>query len=314
MVRAELERLDGHTPDLDPQAGRGRADRRRIVDKLLHAPTVRVKQLAEEPGGPSYAEALNKLFGLDPEAVWPLTAGRRLPRSAHETARRAVMTGPLRLGTRRSALAWPSPGGSRPTSRRTGRAVELVQITTYGDTSREALGADRRHRRVRLRAARRLLAGEVDLAVHSLKDLPTADAEGMRLAAVPPREDPRDVLVARDGLGLAELPAGSWVGTGSPRRMAQLRALGFGLEVVAVRGNVDTRLRVVADGKVDAVVLARAGLPPRPPRRGHRGDRPSDLPAPGQGALAIECRSPHDQARRSPTCSRSWTRRDPGTS
>jgi hydroxymethylbilane synthase len=132
--------------------------------------------------------------------------------------------------------------------------------------------------------------------VHSLKDLPTAGADGILLAAIPPREDPRDVLVARDGLGLAELPAGSRVGTGSPRRAAQLRALGFGLEVVAVRGNVDTRLRLVEDGEVDAVVLARAGL-----ARLGRLDAMTEaidplqmLPAPGQGALAIECRSPHD--------------------
>jgi hydroxymethylbilane synthase len=102
--------------------------------------------------------------------------------------------------------------------------------------------------------------------------------------------------VARDGLALAELPAGSRVGTGSPRRAAQLRALGFGLEVVAVRGNVDTRLRLVEDGEVDAVVLARAGL-----ARLGRLDAMTEaidplqmLPAPGQGALAIECRSPHD--------------------
>ena len=96
--------------------------------------------------------------------------------------------------------------------------------------------------------------------MHSLKDLPTAPPEGIVLAAVPLREDPRDVLVARDGLTLGELPAGSRVGTGSPRRAAQLRALGLGLEVVPVRGNVDTRLRLVRDGEVDAVVLARAGL------------------------------------------------------
>jgi hydroxymethylbilane synthase len=144
----------------------------------------------------------------------------------------------------------------------------------------------------RLREA--LVAGEVDLAVHSLKDLPTSPAPGLVLAAVPPREDPRDVLVAREGLRLAELPAGSRIGTGSPRRAAQLRALGLGLEVVDVRGNVDTRLRLVADGRLDAVVLARAGL-----ARLGRADEATEvldtllmLPAPGQGALAVECRDP----------------------
>src|SRR5205823_7963523 len=105
-----------------------------------------------------------------------------------------------------------------------------------------------------------LLAGEIDLAVHSYKDLPTAPAAGLVIAAVPLREDPRDVLVARDGLTLADLPAGSTVGTGSPRRVAQLRALGYGLCPVPVRGNVDTRLGKVAAGELDAVVLARAGL------------------------------------------------------
>ncbi len=129
--------------------------------------------------------------------------------------------------------------------------------------------------------------------MHSLKDLPTAPADGLALAAVPARQDPRDCLVARDGLTLGELPAGSTVGTGSPRRAAQLRALGLGLDVVPVRGNVDTRLRLVADGAVDAVVLARAGL-----LRLGRADEATEvldptqmLPAPGQGALAVECRA-----------------------
>ena len=207
------------------------------------------------------------------------------------------MTAALRLGTRRSALATDqSERVAADLTARTGRAVELVPVTTYGDTSREAL-AQIGGTGVFVSALRdALLAGDVDLAVHSLKDLPTADADGILLAAVPPREDPRDVLVARDGLGLAELPAGSRVGTGSPRRAAQLRALGLGLEVVAVRGNVDTRLRLVEDGEVDAVVLARAGL-----ARLGRLDAVTEaidplqmLPAPGQGALAIECRSPHD--------------------
>jgi hydroxymethylbilane synthase len=204
------------------------------------------------------------------------------------------MTAHLRLGTRRSALATvQSERVAADIEARTGRAVELVPVTTSGDTSREAL-AQIGGTGVFVTALREaLLAGDVDLAVHSLKDLPTAEADGILLAAVPPREDPRDVLVARDGLGLAELPAGSRVGTGSPRRAAQLRALGLGLEVVAVRGNVDTRLRLVEDGAIDAVVLARAGL-----ARLGRLDAATEvidplqmLPAPGQGALAIECRS-----------------------
>ena len=201
----------------------------------------------------------------------------------------------LRLGTRRSALATAQAQlVADAITARTGRAVELVPVTTHGDTSREALtqigGTG-----VFVSALRdALLAGDVDLAVHSLKDLPTAEPAGILLAAVPPREDPRDVLVARDALSLGELPDGSRVGTGSPRRAAQLRALGYGLEVVEVRGNVDTRLRLVDDGVVDAVVLARAGL-----ARLGRLDAITEvidplqmLPAPGQGALAIECRAP----------------------
>jgi hydroxymethylbilane synthase len=138
-----------------------------------------------------------------------------------------------------------------------------------------------------------LLRGEVDLAVHSLKDLPTGPADGIALAAVPRREDPRDVVVARDGLTLGELPAGARVGTGAPRRVAQLEALGLGIELVGVRGNVDTRIGKVASGELDAVVLARAGL-----ARLGRVDEATEvldplqvLPAPGQGALAVECRT-----------------------
>ena len=137
-----------------------------------------------------------------------------------------------------------------------------------------------------------LLEGRIDVAVHSLKDLPTGRAEGLVLAAVPLREDPRDVVVARDGLTLGELPVGSRVGTGSPRRASQLHALGLGLEIVDIRGNVDTRIRKVREGGYDAVVLARAGL-----ARIGRLEEATEvldplqmLPAPGQGALAVETR------------------------
>ena len=201
----------------------------------------------------------------------------------------------LRIGTRASALATTQARlVADALSARSEWPVELVPITTYGDTSREAL-AEIGGTGVFVGALRdALLSGAVDVAVHSLKDLPTADPTGLCLAAVPQREDPRDALVARDGLTLGELPEGSRVGTGSPRRTAQLRALGLGLDVVPVRGNVDTRLRLVTDGDVDAVVLARAGL-----ARLGRLDAVTEvidpiqmLPAPGQGALAVECRAP----------------------
>jgi hydroxymethylbilane synthase len=200
----------------------------------------------------------------------------------------------LRLGTRRSPLALAqSRLVADAITSRTGRTVELVPVTTQGDSSTEAL-TEIGGTGVFVNALREaLLAGVVDIAVHSLKDLPTAQPEQILLAAVPLREDPRDALVARDGLTLGELPSGSRVGTGSPRRAAQLRALGLGLEVVPVRGNVDTRIALVTGGELDAVVLARAGLA----RLGRLEaateviDPIQMLPAPGQGALAVECRS-----------------------
>jgi hydroxymethylbilane synthase len=205
----------------------------------------------------------------------------------------------LRLGTRASALATAqSQTIADRVTQLTGRQVELVPIRTHGDVSTAPL-ASMGGVGVFVNALREaLLAGEIDFAVHSLKDLPTADPTGLGLAAVPQREDPRDALVARDGLTLGELPPGSRVGTGSPRRAAQLRALGFGLEVVEIRGNVDTRLRKVTDGELDGVILARAGLE----RLGRAGeitetlDPIQMLPAPGQGALAVECRDPDTDA------------------
>ena len=175
---------------------------------------------------------------------------------------------------------------------RTGRLVEIVGVTTLGDVSRAQLtqigGTG-----VFVSALRdALLGGEVDLAVHSLKDLPAGPAEGILLAAVPPRDDPRDALVARDGAKLADLPAGARIGTGSPRRAAQLLALRGDLQTVPIRGNAGTRLRHVTDGELDGVVLACAGLA----RIGCTGavtqvfELDEMLPAPGQGALAVECR------------------------
>ncbi|MBM9620105.1 hydroxymethylbilane synthase [Streptomyces zhihengii] len=202
----------------------------------------------------------------------------------------------LRLGTRRSKLAMAQSGHVAEAVRRaTGRDVELVEITTYGDTSREHL-SQIGGTGVFVAALRdALLGGEVDFAVHSLKDLPTAEHEGLTVAAVPPRVDPRDALVARDGLAFDRLPDGARVGTGSPRRMAQLNAYarshGLRIETVPIRGNVDTRIGYVRSGELDAVVLAAAGL-----HRIGRTDEVTDflsvdfvLPAPGQGALAIEC-------------------------
>jgi hydroxymethylbilane synthase len=209
-----------------------------------------------------------------------------------------LRTATLRLGTRASQLALTqSQLVADALSGASGVPVELVHVSTYGDRSTEAI-AQLGGTGVFVSALRDALhAGTVDLAVHSFKDLPTAPTPGLTVAAVPRREDPRDVLVARDGLTLGELPPGARVGTGAPRRMAQLRALGLGLEVVPIRGNVDTRMGKVASGELDAVVLARAGLA----RIGRLAavtetlDPIQVLPAPAQGALAVECRS--DDAR-----------------
>ena len=198
----------------------------------------------------------------------------------------------LRLGTRKSPMAIAqSEQIARMITDRTGRAVELVGITTFGDVTQGEL-ASIGGTGVFVSALRTsLLHGDVDLAVHSLKDLPAAPAPGLLLAAVPPRDDPRDVLAARGGAKLADLPAGAKIGTGSPRRAAQLRTLRPDLQPVPVRGNAGTRLGRIASGEVDAVLLAYAGL-----ARLGRLDavtqvfEPDEmLPAPGQGALAVEC-------------------------
>jgi hydroxymethylbilane synthase len=198
----------------------------------------------------------------------------------------------IRLGTRRSTLATTQSGWVADRLRELGHPVEMVEITTFGDTSTDSLSSIGGTGVFVTAIRKALLSGEIDVAVHSLKDLPVAPEPGLRVAAIPVREDARDALVARDGLTLGELPAGSLVGTGSPRRAAQLAALGLGLRVADIRGNVDTRISLVRNGSCDAVLLARAGL-----ARLGRLDEITEsldplqmLPAPGQGALAVECR------------------------
>ncbi|MFQ6398452.1 hydroxymethylbilane synthase [Nocardia sp. KC 131] len=200
---------------------------------------------------------------------------------------------PWRIGTRGSLLALTQSGTVRDALVATGHEAELVVIRTAGDKNATdpvaQIGVG-----VFTSALRdELAAGSIDIAVHSYKDLPTAPDPRFTIAAIPVREDPRDALVARDGLVLGELPAGSVIGTSAPRRAAQLRALGLGVEIVPLRGNLDTRLRKVTEGELDAVVVARAGL-----ARIDRLDAVTEalepvqmLPAPAQGALAVECRS-----------------------
>lgn len=151
----------------------------------------------------------------------------------------------LKLGTRASVLATTQAGHVADAIReRMGVEVELVEISTHGDVNRNQPLAQLGGTGVFVSALRdALLDGRVDVAVHSLKDIPTTPEAGITLAAIPPREDPRDVLIARDGLTLGELPSGSVVATGSLRRASQLRALGLGFEVVGLRGNIETRDR-----------------------------------------------------------------------
>jgi hydroxymethylbilane synthase len=199
----------------------------------------------------------------------------------------------LRLGTRGSALALAqSRLVADSITAAFGEPVELVEIVTDGDRSNAPvpeLGVG-----VFVVALRDALAAkEVDIAVHSYKDLPTAPVDGLTIAAVPAREDPHDALVSADGSTLDKLPTGARIGTGALRRIAQVRALGRGYDCQPLRGNVDTRLRKLANGEVDALILAAAGLR----RLGRAAEitqilNPSVmLPAPAQGALAVECRT-----------------------
>ncbi len=197
----------------------------------------------------------------------------------------------VRIGTRPSTLAMTQAGTVAERLRAAGHEAELVKVSTRGDRSMAPLTT--LGNGVFVSALRDALAdGEVDVAVHSYKDLPSAPDLRLVLAAVPEREDPRDALVS-GGRVLGELGRGMRVGTGSPRRTAQLHALGLGLDVVPIRGNVETRIGKVHSGEVDAVVVAAAGL-----RRLGRIDDADELldplqmlPAPAQGALAVECRA-----------------------
>jgi hydroxymethylbilane synthase len=202
----------------------------------------------------------------------------------------------FRIGTRASKLArWQSDWVAAQLMAN-GVSVEIVEISTAGDVQQQGpvttIGAQGVFTK-EIQSA--LLADEVDVAVHSLKDLPTQEVEGLTLAAVPTRANPTDALVATNAASFRELRPGARVGTGSLRRRAQLLALRPDLNVLAIRGNVDTRLRKLDAGEYDAIILAAAGL-----SRLGWGDRISELlqpprmlPAPGQGALGIECRAGH---------------------
>ena len=200
----------------------------------------------------------------------------------------------VRIGTRGSRLALVQAEAVAAGLRARGADVEIVPIRTSGDQLARVALADFGGKALFIKEIEdALLAGRVDVAVHSLKDMPAALPDGLALAAFPPREDPADVLVTRDGGGLADLPAGARVGTSSLRRLVLLRRLRPDLRGEPIRGNVDTRLQRLAEGRYDAIVLARAGLL----RLGiePRGARPlavdEFLPAAGQGILGVEARA-----------------------
>ena len=199
----------------------------------------------------------------------------------------------VRIGTRGSALALAQTQTiANALSAKTGVEVEIITVTTHGDRSTESLSTIGGTGVFASALREALLAGECDVVVHSLKDLPTDPAPGLVIAAIPKRADARDALCARDELTLETLPEGARVGTGSPRRVAQLLARRPDLEVVDIRGNIDTRLGRTVGGDLDAVVLAAAGL-----ERIGRSDAVTEYlslagwpTAPGQGALALEVR------------------------
>lgn len=217
------------------------------------------------------------------------------PRPVDEAPARLA---PLRLATRRSPLAMAqSKKVGDQLAALTGRTLELVEVTTRGDVDQAPLTQIGGTGVFVVAVRQALVDGRADVAVHSLKDLPTTPDERLHLAAIPPREDPRDALVARDGATLDTLRVGARVGTGSPRRRAQIAGARPDLEIVDIRGNVDTRISRVTDDSgaagLDAVVLAVAGLS----RLGRQAsiteliDPERVMPAPGQGALAVEVRA-----------------------
>lgn len=201
------------------------------------------------------------------------------------------------IGTRGSHLATTQSGHVRDALGEVGHPAELQIVTTSGDLSQapvERIGVG-----VFTSALRdALFTGEVDIAVHSFKDLPTADEPRAHMV-VPARADSREALIARDGLTLAALPRGARVGTSAPRRISQLKAIRPDLDIRPLRGNIERRMSYVENGELDAIILAYAGLV-----RGGYGDRPTEvfdpqvfMPAPAQGALAVECRTDDAAAR-----------------
>ncbi len=199
----------------------------------------------------------------------------------------------LRIATRKSELAQWQARWVAGELKAQGHTVELILLTSEGDIDQRPITDSSGRGLFTKRIQEALLSGEADIAVHSLKDLPTEPTAGLQLAAVPPREEVRDCLISRNGQSLEKLPAGAVIGTGSRRRVAQLKFHRSDLNCEAIRGNVETRLRKVHEGQYDAVVLAEAGLKRLNLVAAERIPLSLEimLPAPGQGALGIEVRT-----------------------
>ncbi len=207
----------------------------------------------------------------------------------------------IRIGTRRSTLALIQTNivVELLRNREPRLDVEIVELSSRGDDNPDvALVTDLGVGAFTNTIQRALVRGDIDLAVHSLKDLPVDPAPGLEVVAVPVREDPHEVLISAGGLGLQDLPKGARIGTSSPRRSAQLRLVRADIATEPLRGNVETRIRKVDEGEIDAALLAAAGV-----RRLGLDDRitqtleiPAFLPAPGQGALAVEARGGNEPA------------------
>ena len=203
------------------------------------------------------------------------------------------MSKTYRLGTRGSKLALWQANYVADALRKIAKCeVEIVVISTEGDETAGSLMNPIRPGVFVSSIRDALIANEVDLVVHSMKDLPSARLLGLKVVAIPQREDSRDVVISRSGLGLMDLPAGTVVGTSSPRRAARINFLRPDLLTAPIRGNVDSRIQKVRDGEFDAVILAAAGI-----KRLNRASEITEyltteqlLPAPAQGALAVEIR------------------------
>jgi hydroxymethylbilane synthase len=298
----EIERYARRLASLTPEQQAVVHDlTRSVIQKLLHTPIVSLKSAAERGEAGTRAALYREIFGLDQEEE-----GRRrrgLGADARDPGWKGRLSVSLRLGSRGSALALWQAHHVAAALRRAwdGIVVDVTIIETEGDQRTDMPLTASSGTGVFVKAIEdALLAGTIDLAVHSLKDLPTETPAGLVVAAIPQRHDPRDALVCKDARAIGDLKRSAVVATGSPRRQSQLLHARPDLTFTPVRGNVDTRLRKLEGGQFDALILAVAGLE----RLGlsHAPYTPIPvslcLPAPGQGALAIETRIDDAETRR----------------